>query len=98
LGTAFLRVRFGGFPGSTVDDRSSLTIDVENRRMPCSSKVDHRVIFVHQPDRAGTILRLQNSIANRVASHVRLLYFRLVARTSSAREEASGRSAEPRPG
>jgi hypothetical protein len=38
------------------------------------------VIFVHQPDRAGTVLRLQNSVANRVASHVGLLYFRLSAR------------------
>jgi hypothetical protein len=57
------------------------------------------VIFVHQPDRAGTVLRLQNSIANRVASHVRLLYLylRLSARTSSARGEASGHSAKPRP-
>jgi hypothetical protein len=36
--TAFLRVLLGGFPGSTVDDRSSLTIEVENLRIPCSSK------------------------------------------------------------
>jgi hypothetical protein len=33
-----LAIRFGGFPGSTVDDRSSLTIAVENLRIPCSSK------------------------------------------------------------
>lgn len=31
---AFFRVRFGGFPGSTVDERSSFTIDVANLRIP----------------------------------------------------------------
>ena len=36
-------------------------------------EVDDRVILVHQPDRAVSVLRLRNPVTYRVASHVGLL-------------------------
>ena len=36
-------------------------------------EIDDGVIFVHQPNRAVSVLRLRNPVTNNVASHVGLL-------------------------
>ena len=38
-------------------------------------EVDDGVVFVDEPNRAMTVLRLRDPIANRITSHVRLLRF-----------------------
>lgn len=36
-------------------------------------EVDDGMVFVDQPNRAVTVLRLRDPVANRITSHVRLL-------------------------